>query len=130
MTPTATPILVVDDNPSNIRLLSFVLRSRGYPVRTAASAAEAREAIAAEPPRLILMDIQLPGTDGLALTRELRARPDTAGVLIVAVTAYAMQGDEARALDAGCDAYLTKPIDTRSLPRTIEQVLSRGRAEV
>jgi CheY-like chemotaxis protein len=118
-------ILIVDDNPANVRLVSFLLGARGYEVRTASNAEEARAVVRAARPRLILMDIQLPGTDGLTLTRELRADPPLGDVLIVAVTAYAMVGDEQKALDAGCDGYITKPIDTRALPRTIAEYLSR-----
>lgn len=122
---TGESILIVDDNPANTRLVSFLLKSRGYVVRTAADAAEARACIREERPRLILMDIQLPGTDGLTLTRELRADPALSEVWIVAVTAYAMKGDEERALAAGCDAYVTKPIDTRALAARIAEIFAR-----
>lgn len=120
-------ILIVDDNAQNSKLLSFLLSANGYRVRTAATANEALDALELEPPRLILMDLQLPGMDGLALTRRLRADPKTRGAVIVAVTAYAMMGDEARALEAGCDAYITKPIDTRTLPARISSFLNAGR---
>jgi CheY-like chemotaxis protein len=116
-------ILIVDDHPANLRLVSFLLRSKGFDVRVAASAVEALAMIDAELPELILMDIQLPEMDGLALTRLLRERPETESVVIVAVTAYAMKGDEQKALDAGCDGYVTKPIDTRALPALIEKYL-------
>jgi two-component system cell cycle response regulator DivK len=119
-------ILVVDDNPANCRLASFLLASKGYKVRTAASADEALAALAEEVPRLILMDLQLPGMDGLTLTRRLKSDPRTRDTLIVAVTAYAMKGDEARAREAGCDAYITKPIDTRTLPLQIAEYLAAG----
>ena len=118
------PILIVDDNPSNIKLLSFLLESKGYEVRTAANADEALSSIAARRPRLILMDIQLPGVDGLTLTRQLKADPHTKDISIIAATAYAMKGDEERALAAGCDGYVTKPIDTRQLPADIARFLA------
>lgn len=119
-------ILVVDDNPQNSKLVSFLLASKGYSVRTAATADEALRAVEEELPGLILMDLQLPGMDGLTLTRKLKADPRTRATVIVALTAYAMKGDEARALEAGCDAYLTKPIDTRSLPGQIAGYLAIG----
>ena len=121
---TPIPILIVDDNPSNTKLLAFILSSRGYDVRTAASADEALAALAVFHPRLILMDIQLPGMDGLTLTRQLKADPATRDISIIAATAYAMKGDEERALAAGCNGYLTKPIDTRRLPIDIERFLA------
>lgn len=121
---TAVPILIVDDNPTNTKLLAFLLQSKGYDVRTAANADEALSSIAERRPRLILMDIQLPGMDGLALTRRLKTDPETKDISIIAATAYAMKGDEQRARDAGCDGYLTKPIDTRQLPLDIARFLA------
>lgn len=118
------PILVVDDNPSNTKLLAFILTTRGYDVRTAASADEALLTLTEFHPRLILMDIQLPGMDGLALTRRLKADPATRDIVIIAATAYAMKGDEERARAAGCDGYVTKPIDTRQLPIDIARFLA------
>ena len=119
-----TPILIVDDNASNTKLLAFLLAAKGYEIRTAANADEALAVIAQWRPRLILMDIQLPGMDGLTLTRQLKADPATRDIAIVAATAYAMKGDEQRALAAGCNGYLTKPIDTRRLPIDIERFLA------
>jgi len=120
----AIPILIVDDNPSNTKLLAFLLQTKGYDVHTAANADEALASIGKRRPRLILMDIQLPGTDGLTLTRQLKADPATKDISIIAATAYAMKGDEERALAAGCDGYLTKPIDTRQLPLDIARFLA------
>lgn len=120
----AIPILIVDDNPSNTKLLAFLLATKGYEVRTAANADEALARLATWKPRLILMDIQLPGMDGLTLTRQLKADPATSDIPIIAATAYAMKGDEERALAAGCDGYLTKPIDTRQLPLDIARFLT------
>jgi CheY-like chemotaxis protein len=118
---TPVPILIVDDNPSNIKLLSFLLESKGYEVRTAANADEALASIAARRPRLILMDIQLPGMDGLELTRRLKSERTTRQIVVVALTAYAMKGDEARVLAAGCDGYVSKPIDLDGLLRLVGQ---------
>ena len=120
----AIPILIVDDNPSNTKLLAFLLTSKGYEIRTAASADEALAVLQQWKPRLILMDIQLPGMDGLTLTRQLKADPATKDIAIVAATAYAMKGDAERAIAAGCNGYLTKPIDTRRLPIDIERFLA------
>jgi CheY-like chemotaxis protein len=120
-------ILVVDDNPANVRLLSALLGAKGYAVRVAGDAKEARESIRAERPHLILMDIQLPDVDGLQLTREIKADPGLRDIPVVAVTSYAMKGDEQKALDAGCDGYITKPIDTRGLPKLVEQYIQGAR---
>jgi CheY-like chemotaxis protein len=109
-------ILVVDDSPTNLKLVHATLRGEGYEVLSAGDASEAMTAIEDSNPELILMDIQLPGMDGLELTRRLKSNPSTRGIAIVAITAYAMVGDEQKARDAGCDDYVTKPIDTRALP--------------
>jgi two-component system cell cycle response regulator len=119
-------ILIVDDNPTNLKLVAYVVKAKGYDVATAPDAEAAIAAIREHPPRLILMDVQLPGIDGLELTRRLKADPATSAILIVAVTAYAMKGDQERALAAGCDGYVSKPIDTRLLPETIARLLARG----
>lgn len=120
------PILVVDDNPMNLKLLRVLLAGEGWEVRTADSAAEARQVLSTFRPRLILMDIQLPDVDGLTLTRELKAAPATASVPVVAITSYAMKGDEEKALAAGCDGYVAKPIDTRALPGRLRAFLTTG----
>jgi CheY-like chemotaxis protein len=112
-------ILLVDDNPTNMKLLSFVLSSRGYDVREAVDAFHAMSILETFRPRMILMDVQLPGMDGLELTRRLKADERTRDIAIVAVTAYAMKGDEQKARDAGCDGYITKPVDTRALLRIV-----------
>lgn len=117
----ADDILVVDDNELNRRLLEFILMASSYPVRSAGNATEAIAAIAASVPRLILMDIQLPGMSGLDLTRQLRADPATRDVPIIAVTAYAMKGDQEKAIAAGCNAYVTKPIDKDLLRQLVQK---------
>jgi len=109
-------VLVVDDNATNLKLARVLLMAEGYIVRTASDARQALAMLEGFRPRIILMDIQLPGMDGLTLTRRLKADATTSDILIVAMTAYAMKGDEQRALEAGCDGYLAKPIDTRALP--------------
>jgi CheY-like chemotaxis protein len=116
---TGKSILIVDDNPANLKLARVLLDGEGYDTRTAENAEEALIALQSFTPDLILMDIQLPGVDGLELTRQLKAQHATKDILIVALTAYAMVGDEQKARDAGCDGYITKPIDTRTLSDTI-----------
>lgn len=123
-------VLIVDDNATNLKLARVTLEFAGFEVATAGDAAQARAAIRARPPRLILMDIQLPDIDGLTLTRELKANPATAGIRILALSAYAMKGDDAKARAAGCDGYITKPIDTRTLAVQVEAQLSAKRPYV
>jgi CheY-like chemotaxis protein len=117
-------ILIVDDNATNLKLVAYLMRANGYTVDTALEADAALAAIGANHPDVILMDIQLPGIDGLELTRRLKADAKTRDIVIVAVTAYAMKGDQDKALAAGCDDYITKPIDTRALPETIARHLA------
>jgi len=119
-------ILIVDDNPSNLRLVKFLLEKRGYRVRVARDATAALAELDQDDPDLILMDLQLPGVDGFELTRRIKAEPRTHAIPIVAVTAYAMKGDEERARAAGCEGYVTKPIDTRTLPKVVRTFLDRG----
>jgi CheY-like chemotaxis protein len=116
-------ILIVDDNPVNMKLIRVLLAGEGYEVRTASDAVEALAVLNDFHPGLILMDIQLPGIDGLELTRRLKAEPATRHIPILGLTAYAMKGDEERILAAGCDGYIPKPIDTRALPRFIKGYL-------
>jgi two-component system, cell cycle response regulator DivK len=119
-------ILVVDENPTNVKLVSYVLELEGYRVLTASDAEEAQEIMKYCEPNLILMDIALPGIDGLTLTRQLKADARTQHIIVVALTAFAMKGDERKAVDAGCDGYITKPIDTRSLGHVIAEFLAGG----
>jgi len=118
-------ILIVDDNPVNMKLIRILLTGEGYDARTASDAGEALEVLKEFSPRLILMDIQLPGMDGLELTRRLKADPVTRDIKILGLTAYAMKGDEEKILAAGCDGYVSKPIDTRTLPELILHYLER-----
>ena len=118
-------ILIVDDNPTNLKLASRVLENEGYQIDLASSADEAQELLQHMRPDLILMDIALPGMDGLAFTRQLKADGRLKDIPIVAMTAFAMKGDDRRALEAGCEGYITKPIDTRKFPRQIAGFLGR-----
>lgn len=112
-------VLIVDDNPTNLKLVAYLVRAQGYEVDTAGDAESALAALASRRPDVVLMDLQLPGIDGLELTRRIKADPQTKDIAIIAVTAYAMKGDREKALEAGCDDYVTKPIDTRALPGII-----------
>ena len=116
-------ILIVDDNPANLKLARVLLMGEGYEVRTAADAEEALAVLETFQPALILMDLQMPGMDGFELTSRLKANPEMGRTVILALTAYAMKGDEERALAAGCDGYIAKPIDTRLLPGIIARYL-------
>jgi two-component system cell cycle response regulator DivK len=120
-------ILIVDDNAVNLKLVRILLSGEGYQVRTATDAEEALAVLERFTPRLILMDIQLPGMDGLALTRRLKADPVMRDTIILGLTAYAMKGDEQRILAAGCDGYVPKPIDTRAFPGVLAEYLSGKR---
>jgi CheY-like chemotaxis protein len=116
-------ILVVEDNEANQLLASSVLEREGYQVELAASSREAVERLTINQPDLILMDVQLPGEDGLGLTRRLKADPKTAMIPIVALTAHAMVGDREVALAAGCAGYIAKPINTRTLGEQIRRYI-------
>lgn len=118
------PILIVDDNEVNLRLAHWLLSSEGFNVRVAKDAEEAFVVLDSFHPRLILMDLQMPGMDGLTATRKLKADPKTREIIVIALTAFAMSGDRERALEAGCEGYVTKPIDTRTLPGLITGYLA------
>jgi two-component system cell cycle response regulator DivK len=122
------PILIVDDTPVNLKLTRILLANEGYKVLTAGSAEEALELLQSDHPYLILADIQLPGMDGFELTRRIKSDASTRDIVVVALTAFAMMGDRQQALDAGCDGYITKPIDTRTLGARVREFLER-RAE-
>jgi CheY-like chemotaxis protein len=116
-------ILVVDDNPINLKLVSDVLEYEGYKIDRALDAENALEILEHSLPDLILMDIALPGMDGLTLTRLLKNREDTGHIPIVALTAFAMKGDDQKAYNAGCNGYIPKPVDIRKLPNQIAEIL-------
>jgi CheY-like chemotaxis protein len=124
MTPDS--ILIVDDTPVNLKLVRVLLSRQGFQVRTAESAEEALQLISEFRPKLVLADIQLPGMDGLEMTRRLKSDPATRDTIVLALTAFAMKGDEKKAFDAGCDGYITKPIDTRTFPSLIRGYLQAG----
>lgn len=121
-------ILIVDDNPQNLKLARVLLTGEGYAVRTAADAEQALELLDSFKPTIILMDLQLPGMDGLELTRRLKADRARRDIFIVALTAYAMKGDEEKARAAGCDGYITKPIDAEALLQIIAGTMRRQAA--
>jgi two-component system, cell cycle response regulator DivK len=116
-------ILVVEDNPANQMLIQFTLESSGYHVEVAGAAREALAIIGHGMPDLVLMDIQVPGQDGLSLTRQLKADPAMKAIPVVALTARAMIGDRELCLDAGCCGYISKPIDTRTIVNEVANFL-------
>jgi CheY-like chemotaxis protein len=116
---------VVDDNPINLKLVANVLDLEGHRIVTAVDAKQAQAVVQDALPDLVLMDIGLPDMDGLALSRKLKANPGTRHIIIVALTAFAMKGVYERAIAAGCDGYITKPIDTRKLPGQVAKLLLR-----
>ena len=120
---TGVPVLVVDDNPLNAKLTKLALHDRGFDVTSVGSASEALQLLRTYTPAAILMDLQLPDMDGFQLTRVLKNDPSTRGIIVIALTAYAMKGDERRAYDAGCDGYISKPIDTRSLATRLRALI-------
>jgi CheY-like chemotaxis protein len=121
----AETILITEDNPRNMRLMEAVLRPHGYTILKAVNGEEALELTIREKPALILLDMQLPRLSGLEVTRKLKQMPDFVHIPIVAVTAYAMKGDKEKFIEAGCDAYLSKPINTRELPGMVAEMLAR-----
>lgn len=121
-------ILVVEDDPANQLLVRAVLESAGYHVEVASTAAEALSCLTIVSPVLILMDVQLPGQDGLSLTRQLKSRPETASIPVVVLTAYAMPGDRENAFAAGCAGYIAKPIDVHTFPSRVAGFLAAARA--
>lgn len=112
-------VMLIEDNKMNARLLEHVLTRDGYSVTIHFSAEEAIVAALQLMPDIILMDIQLPGMDGLEATRRLKSEPGTSAIPIVAITAHAMRGDEERIMAAGCEGYISKPVNTRELSATI-----------
>ena len=118
-------ILVIEDNPLNLELVRALLEAQGYEVIDSGNAEEGIARAKTEQPRLIFIDLRLPGTDGLAATQLLKADAATRHIPVVALTAHAMKGDDERAMEAGCDGYLTKPIDTRSFPAAVARFLER-----
>ncbi|TMD91020.1 MAG: response regulator [Chloroflexi bacterium] len=120
-------ILIVEDNEANRLLASAVLERDGFSVEMAGNSQEALEILAAREPDLILMDVQLPGVDGLSLTRRLKQDEKTAAIPVIALTALAMLGDKERTLEAGCSGYISKPINTRTFANEVRQFLPTPR---
>jgi two-component system cell cycle response regulator len=120
-------ILIIDDNPTNLKLATDVLLSDGFVVETAQDAEQAQAILEQRIPELILMDVALPGMDGLTLTRRLKADKRFAHLPIVALTASAMRGDQEKALTAGCAGYISKPINTRTLGLQVRALLHLGK---
>jgi len=118
-----TTVLVVEDNPLNLKLAEVILNRGGYSVLTARDGESGLQMVRDRCPALVVLDVQMPGMDGLAVTRTLRADPATAQVKILALTALAMKGDEERIRAAGCDAYLAKPFEFHALLDTVARLL-------
>ena len=117
-------ILIVEDNPQNMKVILMTLRPHDYTLLEATDGERALEIAVRDKPGLIIMDIQLPKMNGLEVTRRLRQMPDFTHLPIIAITAYVMKGDKEKAIEAGCDAYLPKPISTRELPKVVAEMLS------
>ena len=130
---TPATILIVDDNPTNLKLAADVLDFEGHQIARARDADEAQEVLKHTKPELILVDLQMPGMDGLTLIRLLKANSSYQNIPIVALTSFAMKGDEAKAREAGCAGYIIKPIETRRLPGQVAEILaaaSRSKMDV
>lgn len=125
LTPTFLPAKSIEDNAVNLRLALTVLASAGHTALQASRAEAGLDLARRERPELVLMDIQLPGMDGLEATRRLKADPATAAIRVIAMTAFAMKGDRERMLEAGCDDYIAKPYRYAALLAMIERVLGK-----
>lgn len=117
-------ILVIEDQDDNRRILRDLLTSAGFSVIEATTGPDGVARAAADRPDLILMDIQLPGLDGYEATRRIKAQPALRAIPIIAVTSYALSGDDAKAYEAGCDGYVTKPFSPRALLATVRDFLA------
>jgi len=128
VTPRSAPkrILIVEDNELNMKLLNDVLEAYGYEIVKTGSGAAVLDLARQHRPDLVLMDIQLPDLSGLDAVRQLKEDPQTQAIPVIAVTAFAMAGDERRALDSGCDAYIAKPIMLREFLATVEKFIGPG----
>ena len=116
-------ILIVDDSLPNLQLMRILLQREGYLIQTASEGNEALSILNTFKPQLVLMDIQLPGIDGLEVTRRIKANPDTRSIIVVALTASATKGDEEKVRSAGCDGYIKKPFETQKLLLSIRTYL-------
>jgi CheY-like chemotaxis protein len=121
---TGSKILVIEDNLMNLTLATDLLEANGFVVSPARTAEEGLRMAQAVLPDLVLMDMGLPGMDGLCATKELKANPATRHLMVVGLTSHAMKGDEEIALNAGCEGYVTKPIDTRTFIGTVTRFIA------
>ena len=119
-------ILIIEDNQLNLKLVKTLLQIAKHQVLEAGDAENGLEIAKEQVPDLILMDIQLPGMSGLEATRIIKQDPELMGIPVVALTSFAMQGDEEKAMEAGCEGYITKPIDTREFTKTLAQYYSNN----
>jgi two-component system, cell cycle response regulator DivK len=126
MTNVKAKILIAEDNPMNMRLMEMTLNNHNYTLLKANDGIEALEITQRENPDLIVMDINLPKMSGLDVTRTLRKIPAFSKTPIIGITAYAMKGDKEKILEAGCDIYLSKPINTRELPMIVAETLAKN----
>jgi CheY-like chemotaxis protein len=117
-------ILLVEDNVQNRYLMTFLLERSGYSVTVAEDGQQALESLASETPDIILMDMQLPRMDGYEATRRIKSDERLKGIPLVALTAHSMKGDRAKAVEAGCDEYVTKPVDADGLVALIERLIT------
>lgn len=122
----STKILLVEDNPLHMKLMEMTLRDKGYILVKASDGETALATAVAERPDLLLLDVRIPKLDGFEVAKRLRQRPEFKTTPIIALTAHAMRGDQDKVIEAGCDIYLSKPIDTRQLPLIVEQALEKG----
>jgi CheY-like chemotaxis protein len=116
-------VLIVEDNPLNMRLIEMILKAKNYTLLKATDGQEALDMATREQPDLILMDIRLPTVSGLEVARRLKKKQAFSYIPIIALTAHAMKGDKEKAIEAGCDSYVSKPIDTRELPKLVADML-------
>lgn len=124
-----TRILYIEDNDNNFYLVNFILNAKGYEVIRAHDGKEGIELANSTPVKIILLDIQLPVMDGYTVARELRKNPDLSMTPIVALTSYAMSGDREKAMEAGCNGYIEKPINPKTFPGQIDSLVKADRPE-
>jgi two-component system cell cycle response regulator DivK len=123
-------VLIVEDNPMNMRLIEMILKSDDYTLLKAVDGEEALAIATIDHPDLILMDIRLPKVGGLEVAKRLKKNAKLSHIPIIALTAHAMKGDMEKAIEAGCDSYVSKPIDTHQLPKLVANLLSPGRRKL
>jgi len=123
-------ILIVEDNPQSMRLIEMTLRAKGYKLLKVTDGEEALDMTKREEPDLVIMDVRLPKMNGLEVTRRLKEKPAFIHIPVIALTAYAMKGDKEKAIEAGCDAYLSKPVNTHELSRLVAEMLLQRRQHI